>query len=316
MKEKNYEKIQLFDAIAEAQAGKANGYTIYSDYFGLLTRFDVLIVLSVTAHGGEEFNSNNVYFKQGEDLNFKDIAEIFSKKLYKNSACSEEISIYEVEICLGTRNRSYYGNYSVSGRNFKFTADTIGKLNHVVWKIPDSYSERRANTSLLKAGDLVYINNIGTHRITEVLEPNRENKLFNAEYIYSNTPFEIRANDRDEVYQVPYLEYPNELAQFNEFLNENALRPFVVRDGNDYSVYWLPIEDAMQYTVSLYKLMDVNGEKLYHLKDICVDRNTRYLTVENLFGNNFIFRVTAENRAGEIVAKSRGISENGSPKFW
>ena len=75
-------------------------------------------------------------------------------------------------------------------------------------------------------------------------------------------------------------------------------------------MYWQPIEDAARYKVSLYKYRE--GEKiekkLYLLEEFNVDRNKHWLTIDNLYGTNYIVRITAEDRSGMPIAFSRGIA--------
>ena len=63
------------------------------------------------------------------------------------------------------------------------------------------------------------------------------------------------------------------------------------------------------------KSSDYNGEtieefvekKLYLLEEFEIDRNKHWLTIDNLYGENYIIRLTAENRNGIPIAISRGI---------
>ena len=114
--------------------------------------------------------------------------------------------------------------------------------------------------------------------------------------------------------ELPYAHFKRELEIFNEgIINEAALSPFVVhsKESNLINIYWQLIAEASGYIVELYKYMPnlVGQKKLYHLKDYFVDRDSRYLAIENLVGTDFIFVVKAENRNGDIIAKSRGIKD-------
>ena len=358
MKEKNYGKIQLFDAIAEARSNHGANYYIYSDYFGLGDRFDDLKITKVILAYNGEISVDEIFIKHKEDgevkytsfnhLNFREIAKVFSLKSYKkkheygyfngsgqaiteeeynqnryssrrtyldiSEDNEEEVALYEIEICIDSylhcRSRYSYDRY------FKFTSQTIDKLNHSVWKIPNGYENSYPNHALLKVGDLIYYNRVGTYRITELYEPNTEKKLFKAEYLYSGTELEVTEEIEDDVYKVPYIDYPSENLKFNEMLNENALRPYVLHDGATYNIYWIPLEEASRYTVSLYKVISGNkSRKIYHLQDYYAERNTCYLVIEKLVGSGYIFCVSAENREGEIISKSRGITDK-EPRFW
>ena len=90
----------------------------------------------------------------------------------------------------------------------------------------------------------------------------------------------------------------------------------MIREGQTFNVYWRPIEEASEYIVSLYKIIEINGRKdLYHLNDYTVDRNENLFVISGLIGNTFVFKVAAEDRSGKTIALSRGIV-NGYPKYF
>lgn len=126
----------------------------------------------------------------------------------------------------------------------------------------------------------------------------------------SNEEIEIGLDDGKFVCVPMDCKNENELAIFNESVNELFLQPLVQRniDGNLINVIWQPIKDAARYIVKLYRYVCAdNRRKVYFLKDYEVDRNEHLLIIENLIIDGHIVVVTAENRAGEVVAKSRGI---------
>ena len=136
---------------------------------------------------------------------------------------------------------------------------------------------------------------------------------------------DVEIGDKKFVY-IP-LDYKDELSQFNECLNEIILQPRLIYSGdkNLINVMWQPIEEAARYVVKLYKYEDEAFlRKVYFLKEYEVDRNECFLSVNNLIvsdASKCIVVVTAENRAGETVARSRGIGlyfndGNGRPKWW
>jgi hypothetical protein len=129
---------------------------------------------------------------------------------------------------------------------------------------------------------------------------------------------------------VPYAEYaemPNELDVFNHPLREPELQP-ICRMGrahhessvNQTNLFWQPIEEASAYTVSLYyyNSSEQLKNKLYLLQRFEVERNVHWLTIENLMGNcKFIVMLEAEDRQGNIIARTRGIDvANGKPQWW
>ena len=130
---------------------------------------------------------------------------------------------------------------------------------------------------------------------------------------------DVALNDTNFVLN-PMAEFRSEFEQFNESLNELQLQPLVSKrvDNNLINVIWQPIADAARYVVKLYRYIDSpDKRKVYFLKDFDLDRNEYLLRIDNLIVNKLIVVVTAENRSGEIIAKSRGIDvENGSPQWW
>ena len=120
----------------------------------------------------------------------------------------------------------------------------------------------------------------------------------------------------ENFFHVPHGKHKDPFKVLDETFNEMFLSPYVIREGKTFNVYWKPIKEAAGYIVSLYRVIVFDGRKdLYHLKDYTVDRNDNYLVVDGLIGETFVFKVSAENRSGEIIAKSRGI-RNGLPDYF
>ncbi len=167
----------------------------------------------------------------------------------------------------------------------------------------------------LKEGDKYYLFSKGTVTIEKVLKfPSKDNRVCivkdqedNSISIYSS----LQDKDGNKLIELPYKKIESELEIFNESINEAALTPFIVhsKENNLFNIYWQLIDDASGYIVELYKYIPalIGKKNLYHLKDYSVDRSTRYLAIENLVGTDFIFVVKAENRNGDIIARSRGI---------
>ena len=121
-----------------------------------------------------------------------------------------------------------------------------------------------------------------------------------------NIPFNC-----EDFYLLPIEKWNNPLEFLDESTNELALLPWVIQKESDVNVYWKPVDDAANYIVSLYKTREINDRiDIYHLKDYIVDRNECFLILNGLIGGNFIFKVSAEDRNGKIIAQSRGISSS------
>lgn len=103
--------------------------------------------------------------------------------------------------------------------------------------------------------------------------------------------------------------------QFNTALEEAKLKPFVLRRGTIINVHWKPIPEAAEYIVTLYKSL-FGAAALYFMAEYPVERNRCFLAIPDLIDNGFIIQVAAENREGNVIAKSRGILDQGNPRDW
>lgn len=178
-------------------------------------------------------------------------------------------------------------------------------------------------------------NRAGTYVVTECFEqPNRENKFCIVEPLVTFEGDQRNAivinTESKQLYTVPYAEYaamPNELDVFNHPICEPELQSLMrcEADGHQSSIkkanlFWQPIEEASAYTVSLYyyNSSEQLKNKLYLLQRFEVERNVHWLTIENLMGNcKFIVMLEAEDRQGNIIARTRGIDvANGKPQWW
>lgn len=173
----------------------------------------------------------------------------------------------------------------------------------------------------------------GTFVVTEVFEqPNRENKLCVIEPLIKSEssekeikPITINCN-QNVLRSVPYETYdeaPDETSIFNEPLNEEMLAPFVEKttdQSKEANLYWLPIEEASGYSVTLYKKRnndaDQQKNKVYFLQRFEIDRNKHWLTLNDLIGKGYIIILEAENRQGQIIAKTRGINLDTKKLEW
>lgn len=168
-------------------------------------------------------------------------------------------------------------------------------------------------------------NTYGTYQVVEVYtQPNKENVLCRVCSVVNGSTKDIPCSTYSSgkqqqtsttLYKVPYGKYPeriNELDIFDSELCELRLNPFWVQcqAGNHKgNLYWQSIEEAASYKVSLYKYRfeEFVEKKLYLLEEFEVDRNKHWLTIDNLYGENYVIRLTAEDRKGMPIAISRGI---------
>lgn len=102
---------------------------------------------------------------------------------------------------------------------------------------------------------------------------------------------------------------------FNSALNESQLKPFVLRKGSVMNIHWKPIPEAAEYIITLYKSL-IGASTLYFMAEYRIERNKCFLAISDLIDNGFIIQIAAENREGNIIAKSRGILDQGNPRDW
>ena len=91
---------------------------------------------------------------------------------------------------------------------------------------------------------------------------------------------------------------------YGKSIDPLLLKTYVERSNTTFNVYWKTIDEASEYRVEVYKY--VTGV-WYKLSDINVDRNTGYTAINDLVGNGYIFRVVAEDRNGNTLARSEGM---------
>lgn len=314
-----FKKVNIFETY---------GKKVYSDQYGPM---DIKFSLSVYSSSSNQwYDDSRVYiksFKNYERLCYKyktiDIRNIFGRKLFIHRRYDYGYRNYvpqndEEAECI---------NISKIKLNFNNCTLEIDKSNKKAFDIDiwvaesDNWEFKRVKFHQLKKGDVVYYDKLGCSCEVDWVH---EHDMYPMgmlviKSLKDGTKHSIKSDDTD-LYWVPYEEHKGELAIFNELKNERALSPYVIDEDNLRNVFWQPVEEASQYIVSLYKYyVDRNNDcknRLYHMKDYVVERNCHFLTLEHLIGGDYIFVVSAENRGGEIIAKSRGIHDSGFPQFW
>lgn len=241
---------------------------------------------------------------------------------------------------------SYYNNKVVDLdmlELFKFKSVSIDCVKHTksnyeafwdqeVYEVPEDFNRNdRIYDYEIKEGMIVHTGtgkSDGSYKIDKVYpQPNKAYKLCTITSVYGDKTEVIYCRNMQQeirkmlgssplsfnLYKVPYEVYPkriNELDIFDGELFEIKLSPFCENEGISGNLYWQPIEDAARYKVSLYKYREEEKieKKLYLLEEFNVDRNKHWLTIDNLYGTNYIARITAEDRSGMPIAFSRGIA--------
>lgn len=316
----------------KAAAGKQE-CRIYCDAFGFVNikppYIEQVYISTRTAYSASE-----VYFKVEEDQSEQYVSldkfpadklvNVFNENLYiKKSQYRYSYRTLDASIVEKITAKLVDVIFPFDKKVTKLTAETIKKvyneqLANQVWKIKnnDFTPQSIGNLAMLTAGDLVYYDH-ATHKVVDIF-PQDEGSV-KIEPIFGGTGRIIELR-RDTIYQVPYWTYQkDEMAQLDEELNEQQLLPYMDNDRETYNLYWLPIENAAQYVVTVYKFITFGRYygRLYQLKRATVDRNTCYFAIGKLLGETYIFRVAAEDREGNIIAQSRGIRQDRHlPQNW
>lgn len=115
-----------------------------------------------------------------------------------------------------------------------------------------------------------------------------------------NKPVEVVHKTTNEFKSVS----PN--PDFGAKINSGSLMTYVCREDQTFNVYWKAVEEAASYTVEVYRYVD-QQHTWYHLTTIEVSRRDHYVSLSGLVGDGYAFCVTAENRNGEIVARSGAV---------
>jgi hypothetical protein len=168
-----------------------------------------------------------------------------------------------------------------------------------------------------KVDDEFYLVGVGKVKVSKICEyPNKDENV--CEVIDVENKRHL-VNKNSEVFYLPYDNIPDEYKVLNQSLNELKLSPYLIRHkepNHIYNVYWNKIEEASCYHVILYKLLNIrNARRVLQIADYEIDRNTCYFALDKLADRDFVFKVKAEDRNGNIIAESRGMT-SGSPKFF
>ncbi len=322
----------------KVKLSKASAEQVYSDMFGWVSP-KIQLEVKTNAWNGQpnntrSFSANKVYIKDGVT--------------FRNLTNAEILHIYEIHLYSVNYN-SYYSMPAINEGNaveilnpeIKVSWNRITSIEELanieVYEQEEGDSHIRVLMDyeilpemLVRVGD-----SGGTYIVTERFEqPNRENKLCVVEPFVTFEGDKRQAvvigTESKKLCTVPYVKYetlPNELDTFNHPLREPDLQPLVrrVSDGHQSSIkkanlFWQPIEEASAYTVSLYYYNpdEQLKHKLYPLQHFEVERNVHWLTIENLMENyKFIVMLEAEDRQGNVIARTRGIDiANGKPQWW
>ncbi len=336
MKEK---KVDLFESLGK----------LVFDYDQGFVRQELASV--IVSDGNTEYSVDELYQKRSinhtQINNYLDFIEGFDwkEKLYKrilrdpfrwnsNTTVNKneylEVNVSSIKLKIRIHLwKSYSLVISNSGayNNDKFiTICSKGELKELYEKkysvIEDVKSLKPVSPSIydVKFDDDYWIDNVGMVKIIKVHDyPNKTGCLFSILCPDSSIK-DLMISDIVKLKYLPFDEPPKyKYSFFNDSKNEINLMPFLTHNNDLFNLFWNKIDDAANYVVAVYKKLTVFDKTEYYLiSKFDVDRNTYYFAIDNLVGPDFVFKLYAENRNGDVIAESRGITtENkGKPSFF
>lgn len=286
---------------------------VYQDKYGYFESLRNINMYSFL--NDENWDEKTYYIKDEGKINQNGYYKYGYAKLVRGQ--EKSIRIKSIEI---TFTVNYYASFGslrhFNNESFKITIDSKKQMNdYNVWLIEDFNDRKlmRPDLSDIQMDKEFYLVSCGLARVVKVYEyPNKSNLICDLDTEKGKITRNINL---EGLYYLPYDNPKSKLSVLDKCENEIGLLPYVIREGNTFNVYWKKIDDAADYIVSLYKIIEVNGRKeLYHLNDYTVDRNENMFVISGLIGNTFVFKVAAEDRSGKIIALSRGIV-NGYPTY-
>ena len=331
----SWKKVNLFEYL---------GHHVFMDEYGFCRSEMIGIFINdinlsdLFAYKEESKRYERIRFGRTGDF-VKDITDLFSMDIVRRKKTNQPYYNYDygndylssdqvasvkpktIKINLRTR---YYINYGYNSGSQEQYANDVIELNsakdvtkYFCWylKGADISSFKGAILPEVKVNDELYLVGTGKVTVSKLIDyPNDEEtvcEVLDMEGKIHN----IKMNS--EVFYLPYDNSVNEYAILNKSLNELKLSPYVLcnKDQNHiYNIYWNRINDACYYHVILYKYLNLkNRRHILRLADYEIDRNTFFLSLDKLAGGDFIFKVTAEDRNGKIIAESRGLTD-GAPR--
>lgn len=264
----------------------------------------------------ESWDSEKYYMKDPNKRNNGYYDYGYNSSLIKGQ--EKEVKIKSLSITFYIKYQTSFGRMRTTGKEY-LTLEFNNKKemnDYTVWLL-ESFDEKELKHPALadiKPNDLFYCVCYGVAKVEEVYKyPNRKNLICD---VITERGGKIGIDAFcSNLYYLPYDEPQNQLLILDKCDNELALMPYVIREGQTFNVYWKSIEEAADYIVSLYKIIEANGRKdLYHLNDYTVERNENMFVISGLIGDTFVFKVSAEDRSGKKIAVSRGIV-NGYPTY-
>ena len=328
----SWEKVNLFEYL---------GRRVFMDEYGFCRRelngvfINDINISELYAYNDESkryerirFGNKGNYAQSLADLFALDIAQRslrYYKYGYRNEYLTSDQAVSvkpkTIKVNLTTY---YYVTFGYKGSSSEQHVNDIIELNSKedVKKYSCWFEEGSSTSSFkmiilpeLQVDDELYLVGVGKVKVSNLVEyPNKDDVVCEAIDVKGKKQ---KIKMESEVFCLPYDKAVDEYEDVNKSLNELKLSPYVIRSKEQnhiYNIYWNKIEEASCYHVILYKYIELrNRRRVLKIADYEVDRNTSFLSLDKLVGANFIFKVKAEDRSGNIIAESRGAID-GSPR--
>ena len=348
-------KVSLAEATKEVIYSDVYGFVNSKVSFSIVVRFVGKDYYGRTIDKEITLNQDSVYIKKKDSsfayLSNVELVDVFKLELYarkdrlnnnyygysNNYSTPRESEVSKLDkikkITLKWQNESVEG----APNNKKAITEFLSKE---VYEYSDNFNKSEYLYDYeIEEKQFVRFVQGGTYQVVEVYpQPNKKNMLCRVCSVVNGSTKDIPCStyssgkqnqNSTTLYKVPYGKYPkriNELDVFDSELCEVKLNHFWEQSSAGSSkgnLYWQPIEEAASYKVSLYKhrFEEFVEKKLYLLEEFEIDRNKHWLTIDNLYGENYIIRLTAENRNGMPIAISRGIpvkfaGKENKARYW
>lgn len=282
-----------------------------ADYFESLSRngYDVNVIRN------ESWDSETYYMRNPNKSNNDYYGYSYNHRLRKGQEKETKIKSLSITFSIHYNAIGQMRHHDSESLTLEFK--TKKEMNdYTIWVL-ESFNEsklKRPDLVDIKLNDLYYYVCYGVAKVVKVYEyPNKMNVICDIETERGGkTSIDSSCSN---LYYLPYNEPKSKLLILDKCDNELALMPYVIREGQTFNVYWKAMDEAANYIISLYKIIEANGRKdLYHLNDYIVERNENMFIISSLVGSTFVFKVSAEDRSGKKIAVSRGIV-NGYPTY-
>lgn len=334
----SWEKVSLFDC---------SGREVFMDEYGFCrVNFNGILINGNSTSDLFEYNVTNKRYERyrfGQSGDYsKELESLFNLDLAKRKKTNQpyynyiygddilsldqatEVKANKITICLSVYYYATFGNNG-GGTREEYVSDKIELESPKDIKKCSCWFEEGADYSSFKmvvlsetkVEDEFYLVGVGKVKVSKMMKyPNKDEAVCEVVDIKGKKHCVKMSS---EVFYLPYNKTFDEYEILNQSIEELKLSPYVIRNNEPnhiYNVYWNKIEDACCYHVVLYKFVEVrNAKRILQIADYEIDRNTCYLALDKLAGKDFVFKVKAEDRNGNIIAESRGVA-SGRPQFF